>query len=71
MLAAAALVVLPLPGILTPFRPPWATMVLIYWIMMWPRSFGLGAAWVVGLLLDILQGALLGQHDWHWPSWGI
>jgi rod shape-determining protein MreD len=30
--------------------------------MMWPRLFGLGSAWIIGLILDILQGSLLGQH---------
>ncbi|MGI9343678.1 MAG: rod shape-determining protein MreD [Gammaproteobacteria bacterium] len=62
LIASAALVSVPLPDYMTPFRPPWATMVVIYWIMMWPRAFGLGTAWLVGLLLDILQGELLGQH---------
>ena len=62
LIAAAALVSLPLPGFITPFRPPWATIALIYWIMMWPRVFSIGSAWIIGLLLDILQGDLLGQH---------
>jgi rod shape-determining protein MreD len=62
LIAAAALVSVPLPDYMTLFRPPWATMAVIYWIMMWPRAFGLGTAWVVGLILDILQGELLGQH---------
>ena len=62
LLAATALEVLPLPDAFTPFRPPWATLALIYWIMMWPRLFGLGSAWIIGLILDILQGSLLGQH---------
>ena len=58
----AAIMTLPLPDALTPFRPPWATMAIVYWIMMWPRVFGLGTAWLIGLSLDILQGELLGQH---------
>lgn len=62
LLGAAALMTLPLPDALTPFRPPWATLALIYWIMMWPRVFGIGSAWVLGIVLDILQGSLLGQH---------
>lgn len=62
LLAAAALMSLPLPELLTPFRPPWATLAIIYWTMMWPRKFSLGTAWVVGLLLDVLQGSVLGQH---------
>lgn len=62
LVIAAALVSVPLPDFFTPFRPPWATMAIIYWIMMWPRAFGLGTAWLVGLILDVLQGELLGQH---------
>ena len=62
LIIATALTTLPLPDFFTPFRPPWATMAVIYWVMMWPRSFGLGTAWCVGLILDVLQGELLGQH---------
>ena len=62
LLVATGLVTVPLPEALTPFRPPWASLALIYWIMMWPRAFGLGSAWIIGLLLDILQGGILGQH---------
>ena len=57
-IGATALMTVPLPDAMTPFRPPWATMALIYWIMMWPRVFGLGTAWLVGLTLDVLQGEL-------------
>ncbi len=62
LLIATALVSVPLPDSITPFRPPWATLAVIYWIMMWPRSFGIGTAWIIGLILDILQGELMGQH---------
>jgi rod shape-determining protein MreD len=62
LLIAAGLVSLPLPDAITPFRPAWATLAVIYWIMMWPRVFGIGSAWIVGIVLDILQGELLGQH---------
>lgn len=61
-MTATALVSLPLPDWLTPFRPPWATLAVIYWIMMRPREFRLGTAWLVGLILDIMQGELMGQH---------
>ena len=62
LLIATALVSLPLPDSIAPFRPPWATLAVIYWIMMWPRMFGIGSAWIIGLILDILQGELMGQH---------
>jgi len=62
LLIATALVSIPLPDAITPFRPPLATLAIIYWTMMWPRVFGLGSAWIIGLILDILQGELMGQH---------
>ncbi len=62
MVAFTALVALPLPDFFTPFRPPWAAIAVIYWIMMWPRVFGVGSAWIIGLLLDILYGEMLGQN---------
>jgi rod shape-determining protein MreD len=62
MLTTLALVSLPLPDLLTPFRPPWVALAVIYWVMMSPREFGLSSAWLVGLMLDIFQGGLLGQN---------
>lgn len=37
-------------------------MVALYWCLAIPRTFGLGSAWVIGLILDVAQGSLLGQH---------
>lgn len=62
MIIAAALMSLPLPDALNAVRPAWATLAVIYWIMMWPGRFGVGSAWMIGLLLDVLQGSTLGQH---------
>lgn len=59
---AVGLVILPLPDGMAPYRPAWVSLAIIYWTMMWPRVFGLGAAWCMGLALDLLQGELLGQH---------
>jgi len=53
---------IPLPGWLDRFRPDWVAMVLIYWCMALPNRFGMGASWLVGLLVDVGRGALLGQH---------
>jgi rod shape-determining protein MreD len=62
LLLAVAAQLMPLPGYLELFRPPWATMVVIYWVLMWPGRFGIISAWIVGLILDVAQGTLLGQH---------
>jgi rod shape-determining protein MreD len=60
--AALILEVLPLPHLAAAARPEWAAMVLIYWSMALPRRVGVGIGWVYGLVLDVLTGALLGQH---------
>ena len=57
-----SLAVVPLPKIIEPFRPDWVAVVLVYWSLMAPRRFSLLTAFWMGLALDTLTGALLGQH---------
>jgi rod shape-determining protein MreD len=59
---ALLLVVFPLPDVVRPYRPEWATLVLIYWCMALPSRVNIGIAWLVGLFIDVLTGTLLGQH---------
>ncbi len=56
------LAIAPLPEVARPFRPDWVLLTLIYWSLVLPRSYGVGIAWVVGLIVDVAQGTLLGQH---------
>ena len=62
MLLALMLVMVPLPEWAQIFRPDWLTLFLIYWVMAIPERLGIVFAWVFGLLLDVTQGAILGQH---------
>jgi len=62
LIVALMLVMLPLPEWAQEFRPDWVTLVLIYWVMAVPERFGVVFAWILGLLLDVTQGAILGQH---------
>ncbi len=62
LLAALALSIVPLPAVIAPFRPDWAPLVLIYWAVVTPGRFGMVSAFLMGLALDALTGALLGQH---------
>lgn len=59
---ALALTVMPLPIAVAPFRPEWVPLILIFWSLMAPERFGLLTAFWMGLFLDALSGALLGQH---------
>ena len=56
------LMVVPLPDWAEPFRPDWVALTLIYWAMMMPRTWSVGSAWIVGIVLDVAQGTILGQH---------
>lgn len=62
IIVALMLSVMPLPDWLQAFRPDWIAIVLIYWAMMLPRTWSVGSAWLIGLVLDVAQGTLLGQH---------
>lgn len=61
-LFALILSLLPLPHWIQYWRPEWAVMVFIFWVMMMPNRVGLWTGWFLGLLIDILNGTLLGEH---------
>jgi rod shape-determining protein MreD len=56
------LTILPLPDAVQAFRPPWYALVLIYWCLALPERVGVGIAWILGIIVDVLTGSLLGQH---------
>lgn len=64
--AAFVLAIFSLPDFLPDYiayaRPHWVALVLFYWIISLPHRVGLVAAWISGLMLDVLQGGLLGQQ---------
>jgi len=59
---AYLLAVVPFPEWAMNYRPQWVVMVLIYWVMALPYRFGIGFAWIAGLLMDVLDGSLLGLN---------
>lgn len=56
------LTIMPLPDAVGTFRPDWLAMLVIFWAMQLPRTWSVGTAWVAGIVLDVSQGTLLGQH---------
>jgi rod shape-determining protein MreD len=42
--------------------PDFVALVLAFWCVRQPRLVGLGAGWLLGLLIDVGNGVLLGQH---------
>lgn len=59
---AYLLAILPFPVWAMHYRPEWVPLVLIYWVMALPYRVGIGSAWVAGLVLDILEGSILGLN---------
>lgn len=59
---AMILNMLPLPAWADWYRPEWLLLVILYWALALPHRVSIGAAWVVGLLLDAMNGSLLGEH---------
>ena len=59
---AIMLTAMPLPDWAVNWRPAWVAMVLIYWCLALPDRVGIGIGWLLGLLLDVQQGTVLGQH---------
>lgn len=60
--AAMALTIVPLPDWLESWRPNWVALVLIFWGLETRDFISVGAAFLVGLVLDLLTGSLLGMH---------
>ena len=62
ILLAMILQVFPLPDWAIRLRPQWPLLVLIYWSMLFPDRVGIFTAMIVGLFVDVMLDALLGQH---------
>lgn len=60
--AAAILSLMPLPESLRALRPFWMALVVIYASLEWPDDFGLGLAFIFGLISDLVVGTTFGEH---------
>ena len=59
---ALLLGLVPLPALLQPVRPYWLALVLAYWVVEEPDKVGLGFAFCIGLVADLLYGGILGEQ---------
>ncbi|HEV2613661.1 MAG TPA: rod shape-determining protein MreD [Gammaproteobacteria bacterium] len=62
LIVGLLLMILPLPHWAMAFRPAWLLLIMIYWSIALPHRVGILTAWSSGLVLDILQGTLLGEN---------
>lgn len=62
LLAALLLNLLPLPEAGHVWRPDIVALTLLYWCMWSPRHIGIATAFIFGLLMDVADATVLGQH---------
>jgi rod shape-determining protein MreD len=62
ILAAVLFSLIPVPGVLLPFKPYLVALVVIYWSLETQDTINMGLAFLIGLVLDILSGSLMGLH---------
>ena len=61
-LIALILTVLPLPTYLALVRPMFLVLTVLYWSIASPRAGGITLGFFSGLLLDVFQSPVLGEH---------
>lgn len=62
MLLTTMMTIMPLPDFFYGIRIEWVSLAIIFFSMMNVSLMGVIAAWTIGLLLDLLQGGLLGEN---------
>ena len=54
--------IVPAPASISMLRPDFLALVLLYWCIQEPRYVGVGRAWFCGLIMDVADATLFGQH---------
>ncbi|HEX7325483.1 MAG TPA: rod shape-determining protein MreD [Rhodanobacteraceae bacterium] len=62
IVVALLLMLMPLPTAIASLKPYWPALVLIYWSLETTDRVGTGKAFCIGLVADLLDGALLGDQ---------
>jgi rod shape-determining protein MreD len=62
LFVAMVLTVIPLPESSALWRPAWLPLAMIYWVVALPHRVGVITGFFAGLLLDNLEGGILGQN---------
>ncbi|MBU1236438.1 MAG: rod shape-determining protein MreD [Gammaproteobacteria bacterium] len=60
LLAALFLNMVPLGRF--PAMPDWVALVLLFWCIHQPLKVGMGAAFALGVLMDVADASIMGQH---------
>ncbi len=62
MLAAFLANLVPASGFAAMLKPDFLALLILYWCIQEPRLLGVGGAWAAGLLMDVADATLFGQH---------
>lgn len=62
IMLALLLTLMPLPLVIQPLKPYWPALVLIYWSLETSDRVSVGLAFAIGIVADVLNGALLGDQ---------
>jgi rod shape-determining protein MreD len=62
-IAALILSILPMPELISIFRPPWVLLLVLYIEYFLPGKFKLTTLLFVGLILDVLLSTVIGEHS--------
>jgi len=52
----------PVSGLALVLRPDFLALAILYWCIQEPRYMGVGIAWILGLVMDVADATVFGQH---------
>ena len=52
----------PVSGMAQVLKPDFLALVILYWCIQEPRLIGVGVAWCLGLMMDVVDATVFGQH---------
>lgn len=62
-IGALVLSILPMPHLISEFRPPWVLLLVLYIEYFIPGKFHVTTLLLVGLVLDVLLSTVIGEHS--------
>jgi rod shape-determining protein MreD len=54
--------IVPASGLAQTLKPDFLALVLLYWCIREPRMISVGIAWCLGLVMDVADATVFGQH---------